>query len=209
VKPKPSSKQPGGNEASWSPALPEEERAVFREAVRDVRPLAIGSRFLHPPRRPRPIPHQTLDDEREVLADSLSDHILWPEAMESGEELVFLRPGLDRQILRKLRRGHWIIQGELDLHGLTSVEAKAHLIQFLAGCRKRGARCVRIIHGKGLGSKNREPVLKNKVANWLMQRDETLAFCQARAADGGSGAMLVLLKAGAPPPSPQADLGGG
>lgn len=194
----PRSKQAGGKgkEAASPPALSEEERTLFREAVHDVKPLTTGHRFLHPPRRPRPIPLQTLRDERQVLADSLSDHILWPETMESGEELVFLRPGLDRQILRKLRRGHWVTQGELDLHGLTSAEAKAYLIEFLAECRKRGARCVRIVHGKGLRSKNREPVLKNKVANWLIQRDEILAFCQARAADGGGGAMLVLLKAG-------------
>jgi DNA-nicking Smr family endonuclease len=96
--------------------------------------------------------------------------------------------------MRKLRSGHWGNQGELDLHGLTAAEAKLELIRFLQHCQKNSLRCVRIIHGKGLRSKNQEPVLKNKVAHWLMQRDEILAFCQARAADGGSGAMLVLLR---------------
>jgi len=135
-----------------------------------------------------------LRDQREVLLDSLSDHVYWADSLESGEELAFLRPGLQNQVLRKLRRGHWVTQSELDLHGLTVAEAKLELIQFLQHCQKNGQRCIRIIHGKGLRSKNREPVLKNKVAHWLMQRDETLAFCQARAADGGGGAMLVLLK---------------
>jgi len=133
-------------------------------------------------------------DQREFLLDSLSDHVYWADSLESGEELVFLRPGLQTTVLRKLRRGHWVSQGELDLHGLTVAEAKMELIQFLQHCQKNSLRCIRIIHGKGLRSKNREPVLKNKVAHWLMQRDETLAFCQARAADGGGGAMLVLLR---------------
>jgi DNA-nicking Smr family endonuclease len=88
-----------------------------------------------------------------------------------------------------------VLQDQLDLHGLTVVEARELLIMFLNECRRHDARCVRIIHGKGLRSKNREPVLRNKVASWLMQRDEVLAFCQARRADGGSGAVVVLLKA--------------
>lgn len=174
--------------------MDEDDLILFRTAVGDARPLRHGPRFLHPPRKPKPIPLQSLRDQREVLLDSLSDHVYWADSLESGEELVFLRPGLQTTVLRKLRRGHWVSQGELDLHGLTVAEAKMELIQFLQHCLKRGLRCIRIIHGKGLRSKNREPVLKNKVAHWLMQRDETLAFCQARAADGGGGAMLVLLK---------------
>lgn len=178
------------------PMLPlsEEDISLFRSAVGEVRPLRQGAKVLHAPRKPRPIPLQSLRDQREVLHDSLSDHVYWADSLESGEELVFLRPGLQSTVLRKLRRGHWVSQGELDLHGLTVAEAKLELIHFLQHCRKHALRCVRIVHGKGLRSKNREPVLKNKVAHWLMQRDETLAFCQARAADGGGGAMLVLLK---------------
>ncbi len=87
-----------------------------------------------------------------------------------------------------------MIQDELDLHGLTTPEARALLVEFLNRCLRRGWRYVRIIHGKGLRSKNREPVLKQKVANWLMQRDEILGFCQARNIEGGSGAVVVLLK---------------
>ena len=87
-----------------------------------------------------------------------------------------------------------MIQDELDLHGHTALEARESLVRFLNDCLRNGARCVRIIHGKGLRSKNREPVLKTKVANWLIQRNEVLAFCQARQVDGGSGAVMVLLK---------------
>jgi len=172
----------------------EDDLILFRTAVGDARPLRHGPRFLHPQRKPKPIPLQSLRDQREVLLDSLSDHVYWADSLESGEELVFLRTGLQSTVLRKLRRGHWVTQGELDLHGLTVAEAKLELIGFLQYCQKHALRCVRIIHGKGLRSKNREPVLKNKVAHWLMQRDETLAFCQAKAADGGGGAMLLLLK---------------
>jgi DNA-nicking Smr family endonuclease len=94
-----------------------------------------------------------------------------------------------------LRRGHWVVQAKIDLHGLVADEARTYVAEFLADCKKRGIRCVRIIHGKGLGSRNREPVLKNKLRNWLMQRDEVIAYAQARQADGGSGAVIVLLKA--------------
>jgi DNA-nicking Smr family endonuclease len=177
-----------------APPLPEEDIILFRSSVGEVRPLRHAPRALHAPHKPRPIPRQTLRDQREVLADSLSDHVYWADSLESGEELVFLRHGLQFAVLRKLRRGHWVTQGELDLHGLTSAEAKLELVAFLQHCQKSGLRCVRIIHGKGLRSKNREPVLKNKVAHWLMQREEILAFCQARSMDGGSGAMLVLLR---------------
>ena len=177
----------------FKPPLPPEEVSLFREAVGDAAPLPDPGKVPPPAPRAKPYPQQTRLDEQQALVDSLSDHIPWEEA-ETGEELCFLRPGLTRQTLRKLKRGHWVIQGELDLHGMFSDEARLNLVAFLAECRKRDARCVRIIHGKGLGSKNREPVLKNKVRNWLMQRDEVLAFCQARPVDGGSGAVVVLLK---------------
>lgn len=168
---------------------------VFEELFSNVTPLRAHGRFVHAPPRRHPIPEQRQLDERAALADSLSDHIGWDIGVETGEQLVYLRNGLSQQTLRKLRRGHWVIQAELDLHGHTTDEAREALIQFLTECQRRDARCVRIIHGKGLRSKNREPVLKAKVANWLMQRDAVLAFCQARQVDGGSGAVIVLLKA--------------
>ncbi len=129
-----------------------------------------------------------------MIFESLHDPVRWDEETETGEELSFVRPGLSRQILRRLRRGEWVSQAELDLHGLTKLEAKIELVNFLFGCGRRGIRCIRIIHGKGLRSKNREPVLKLHVRHWLMQRDEVLAFVQARPVDGGGGAVMVLLK---------------
>jgi DNA-nicking Smr family endonuclease len=97
-------------------------------------------------------------------------------------------------VLRKLRRGHWVVQDALDLHGLNREEARLSLAQFLGACLKRGLRCVRIVHGKGLRSPGKEPVLKGKVQLWLARREEVLAFCEAPANQGGSGAMLVLLR---------------
>ena len=97
--------------------------------------------------------------------------------------------------MSKLRRGHWVIQASIDLHGLVSDEARLYVADFLNQCKKRGLRCVRIVHGKGLGSKNREPVLKHKLRNWLIQRDEVLAYAQAKPHDGGSGALIVLIRA--------------
>ncbi len=180
-----------GHQAKKCPA---DDNALFRDAVQDVAPLILPNKIEHPRKRRKPIPHHHLLDERQALQDSLSDHISADAGLETGEELSYARDGISKQILRKLRRGHWVLQDQLDLHGMTTAEARAALITFLSHCDKRGHRCVRIIHGKGLRSKNREPVLKQKVANWLMQRDEIVAFCQALPADGGSGAVVVLLK---------------
>jgi DNA-nicking Smr family endonuclease len=173
---------------------PEDDIELFREAIKDARPLKQPPRVLHPTKKPRPVPQQFIRDELQALADSLSDHFIPAHELESGEELLYLRDGHSPDLLRKLRRGHWVIQEQLDLHGMRADEARLYVVEFLALCKKRGARCVRIIHGKGLGSKNREPVLKNKLRSWLMQRDEVLAYCQAREVDGGAGALVVLLK---------------
>lgn len=185
-------KRKGGG-ATPPPASDPDDAAAFRAAVADAKPLPDPGRAPPPRPRVKPIPRQFQQDERQVLVDMLSDHIPWDEA-ETGEELNFVRPGLSQQVLRRLRRGHWVIEDELDLHGLTRDEARERLAAFLNDCRKRGIRCVRIVHGKGLGSKNREPVLKQKVRHWLMQRDEVLAYAQARPADGGGGAVIVMLK---------------
>ncbi|MBA2689973.1 MAG: Smr/MutS family protein [Burkholderiales bacterium] len=170
------------------------DAAAFRRAVADVTPAPPVRQAPHRGRKPAPIPAQTLLDQKQVLIDSLSDEDPWLAGFETGDELCFLRPGLPPNILKRLRRGHWIIQDEVDLHGLTKVEARIRMAEFLNAAMKAGHRCVRIIHGKGLGSKNREPVLKHKVRIWLAQRDEVMAFCQARPTDGGSGAAVVLLK---------------
>lgn len=172
----------------------EDEIRLFREAVRGTRPLN-AEHVLHRPPKPKPIPRQFIRDERQALIDSLSDDYIPAHELESGEELLYIRDGHSPSILSKLRRGHWVVQGAIDLHGLVAEEARAYVAAFLSDCKKRGIRCVRIIHGKGLGSRNREPVLKHKLRNWLMQRDEVIAYAQARPQDGGSGAVIVLLKA--------------
>jgi DNA-nicking Smr family endonuclease len=179
---------------SRAPAIDPADQELFQAAVAGVTPITPHGRFLAPSAPPPPLPLSRLRDEREVIYESLHDPIRWDEATENGDELSFVRPGLSRQILKRLRRGEWVTQAELDLHGLTRIAAKAELAEFLFECKRRGIRCIRIIHGKGLGSKNREPILKLHVRHWLMQRDEIMAFVQARPMDGGSGAVMVLLK---------------
>ena len=172
----------------------EDEAALFREAVRDATPLESSVR-VSPGTPPPPVPVQSLLDGHEALAESLAGPLSPDQSIETGEELFYLRAGLGREVLRKLRRGHWVVQEVVDLHGLNRTGARALLAEFLVGCLKRGLRCVRVVHGKGLRSPNREPVLKGKVQQWLVQRNEVLAFCQAPKNQGGSGALLVLLKA--------------
>jgi DNA-nicking Smr family endonuclease len=174
---------------------PSDDEDFFRRAVADVSPLRASRRAVSAtPRRP-PVAAQRNRDEQDALAESLAGPLSLDDALETGEELVYLRDGLPRQVLRKLRRAHWVIEANLDLHGMNRGEAALGVAEFMRRCRLRGARCVRIVHGKGLGSRNREPVLKGLVRKWLMMREEVLAFCQAPATHGGSGAVLVLLKA--------------
>lgn len=167
---------------------------TLHELLGDVTPLPRANRAHGHKPRPGPVAAQRVRNERAVLDESLTDTDPWELGFETGDELNFLRPGLPTDTLRKLRRGHWKLQAEIDLHGLIVAEARPALVEFLNECLRDGLRCIRIIHGKGLGSKNREPVLKRKVAHWLTQRDEILAFCQARRTEGGGGAAVVLLK---------------
>ena len=129
-----------------------------------------------------------------MLVASVSDEFEIDTLLHTDDELSFRRPGVGPDVLRKLRRGDWVIQDEVDLHGCRTDEARELLAGFLRDAVKRGVRCVRVIHGKGLGSKDKQPVLRGKTRVWLAQRDEVIAFCQARPAEGGGGALVVLLK---------------
>ena len=134
---------------------------VFLQAVKDARPLNVDVPFTEKI-YPKPIARQFIRDEKQALKDSLSDDFYPLHELESGEELLYLRTGQSPDILSKLRRGFWVVQSQIDLHGLISDEAREYVAEFLNSCKKRNIRCVRIVHGKGLGSRNREPVLKHK-----------------------------------------------
>jgi len=171
-----------------------EERAVFQEAVADVQPLQ-WDRVHHEPPLPPAIPRQHLHDEAAALDESLHGPALIDLYLEGGDEAAWRRDSLPKTWLRDLRRGRWVTQSKLDLHGMNRDQARKAVVTFLAQSRDFGYRCVRIVHGKGLSSPGREPVLKRLVLGWLSQRREVLAFCQARAAEGGAGAVVVLLAA--------------
>ena len=173
---------------------PQSPENIFLQAVKNARPLNVDVPFTEKT-YPKPIAKQFIRDEKQALKDSLSDDFYPAHELESGEELLYLRTGQSPDVLSKLRRGFWVVQAQIDLHGLISYEAREYVAEFLSSCKKRNIRCVRIVHGKGLGSRNREPVLKHKLRNWLMQKDEVLAYAQAKPEDGGSGAVIVLLKA--------------
>ena len=173
----------------------EREANIFRTSIGDVQPLKAAPRILHDAPRPLPIAQKRKEDDAAVLQESLSDEFSIDTLLETDEALSYARAGVGPDVLKKLRGGGWVTQDQLDLHGLRVDQAREAIGQFIRDAVKRGVRCVRIVHGKGLGSMNKKPVLKSKVRNWLVQKDEVIAFCTARAADGGSGALMVLLQA--------------
>jgi DNA-nicking Smr family endonuclease len=166
----------------------------FRAIVGEVTPLAIKQRVEHDRPPHPPIPQKRIEDDQQVLIASVSDEFEIDTLLHTDAELSFRRPGVGPDVLRKLRRGEWVIQDHLDLHGARVDEARDLLAGFLREALRRGLRCIRVVHGKGLGSKDKVPVLKGKARVWLAQRDEVIAFCQARPAEGGSGALVVLLR---------------
>lgn len=171
----------------------DDERDLFRKAIGKIRPVKQDK--IHPkPRRRKPVPEQTLRDQREVMDSLLSDEYEPAADIETGDELFYTRPGLQHSVIRKLRRGQYAIEAELDLHGATVVQAREAVNTFLKNARDHDKRVVRIIHGKGNSSEGKLPVLKGKVNSWLRQKGEVLAFCSARPNDGGTGAVYVLLK---------------
>jgi DNA-nicking Smr family endonuclease len=196
--------QPSQSDAARAARVPARVPATaadvdIAQAFADVAPMARANRATHHQPRPSAMPAQRIADEADALAASKFGSEPSPTHWEVGQEQealqTYIRRGLGSDVLGKLRRGHWVIQADLDLHGLTRDEAHDTLADFLVAARSHGWRCVRVIHGKGLSSPNREPVLKDKVRRWLAQWDDVLAYCEAQAHAGGSGAVLVLLKA--------------
>jgi DNA-nicking Smr family endonuclease len=172
----------------------EQAANVFRHEVGTIQPLKTPPRIERARATPPPLPLQTRRDEAAVLDEALSDEFDPECLLDIDESLSFCRPGVSGEVVRKLRRGAWVVQAQIDLHGLRRDEARTALAEFLREAVKRGSRCVRVIHGKGLGSLNKQPVLKGKVRAWLVQKEEVIAFCQARPHDGGEGAVVVLLQ---------------
>lgn len=173
--------------------LSDEDVRVFRSAVADAKPLPTQPLRRAP--RPKPRARFSRAAEQEVLAESLAG-LPDPDEPLLGEGLFYAKPGVQERVLRKLRRGHFSVGAELDLHGMRAEDARLALAEFLRDVRGSRIRCVRIIHGKGYRSGPRGPVLKQKLNGWLRQRDEVMAFCSARPADGGTGAVYVLLSGG-------------
>jgi len=171
----------------------DDDRELFRRALADAKPLRTKRRAAEVIRKPAPQARFSRADEAAVLRESLEADI---DATEShgGESLRFHRPSVGRRTMRKLARGNFSVQDEIDLHGMTVAEAKPRLAEFIERCAREGRLCVRIVHGKGLGSGERGPVLKQKVNRWLRQWDTVLAFVSTRQVHGGTGALYVLLR---------------
>lgn len=169
-----------------------DDNDLFRQAVAGIRPLQLDKVSPYRKRIPaRPV--QRLAEERAVLQESL-DPLSFESELALDDESTYSRPGVQKRVMDKLRRGQYRIEAELDLHRMTSEQAYASLAQFIGECQAQHKRCIRVIHGKGLGSANNKPVLKHKVNHWLRQWDNILALCPTRRCDGGSGAVYVLLR---------------
>lgn len=171
----------------------EAERQLFSRSVGAVTALRWHNRARHAPDLPEPLPMQHWLDEARVLREAMSDEFDVSTLLDTDDQLSFRRPGIGTDVTVRLRAGHWSIQRQLDLHGLRVDDAREALGEFIRHAHKAGLRCVRVVHGKGLGSPGKTPVLKGRVQRWLAQKNEVLAFVQARPAEGGAGALVVLL----------------
>ena len=172
----------------------DEDSRLFRDSIGEVRPLAPRSSGPHTRKTP-PAPHPTMFEADEAaVRDELLDSAIDPAAHEVGEELLYLRESHSPQLLKRLRRGHFSIEDEIDLHQMDERTARTTLDDFLADCKRRNVLCVRIVHGKGLRSGSAGPVLKRMTDRVLRRRDDVLAFASARPAQGGTGATVVLLR---------------
>ena len=171
------------------------DKDLFVRAAGTVQPLPDKRKVLHKVEQKMPLTMQYQRDEKAVLREAISDEFDVSTLLETDEHLSFRRPGIGPDVTRKLRRGDWSIQRQLDLHGLRRDDAREVLSLFIREAHRHGIRCVRVIHGKGLGSPGKAPILKSRVHSWLVQKTEVLAFVQAKPADGGAGALVVLLMA--------------
>ncbi|WP_234086298.1 Smr/MutS family protein [Azonexus sp. R2A61] len=175
--------------------LPDDpEQAAFLRAMSGVEPLPERNLASLDKPPPAPRPKQSQADRAAVLHESLHAPIALQDRLEGGDEPAYLRHGLANTVLRDLRRGRWVQQGEIDLHGLDREQARQSVAGFLQHSLQQGWRCVRIVHGKGHGSPQKLSILRQLVRGWLAQREEVLAYCQAKPQDGGEGALLVLLR---------------
>jgi DNA-nicking Smr family endonuclease len=171
------------------------DKDLFVRAAGAVKPLPDKRKVLHKTERKIPPTMQYQKDEKAVLKEAISDEFDVSTLLEVDEHLSFRREGIGPDVTRKLRRGDWSIQRQLDLHGLRRDDAREALSIFIREAYQQGIRCVRVVHGKGLGSPGKAPILKSRVHSWLVQKNEVLAFVQAKPADGGAGALVVLLMA--------------
>lgn len=175
-------------------AAAERQRRLFADTVGPVTPLPPHGQGTIELPRPEPLPRQRELDEQAALHEAMSDEVDIESLLLTDDGLSFHRPGVGADVVTRLRRGHWSIQGELDLHGMRRDEAREQLAGFMKEAARRGWRCLRVVHGKGHGSPGKQPVLKAKVQRWLGQSAGVLAFTQASAPLGGAGALIVLLR---------------
>jgi len=182
-----------GHHSLKDDTVSEKDTDEFQQAMRGTKPLRSEARVPVEKKKPKPKARFSQADERDVLAESLEDDI---DTIEHGygAALRFHRQHVGKRTMRKLQRGAYSVQAELDLHGMTVAEAKPRLADFIDYNASQGKYCVRIVHGKGHGSGERGPVLKNAVNRWLRKWDSVLAFVSTPQVDGGTGAVYVLLQ---------------
>jgi DNA-nicking Smr family endonuclease len=170
---------------------PTDDAHLFRTAVGKVRTIDTNTVVLKPDKKPRPIPAFKPLEQVDPLQKDVDDEL---ETLYQEDKVAFIAPGLQKNVLKKLRKGYYGLDADIDLHGLTSREAQRQLLNFLHHCVEDGCRCVQVVHGKGYHSPDNRPVLKNDINLWLRQHQDVLAFCSSPPRAGGTGALYVLLR---------------